>query len=133
MFIGRVCLSLMARTKSTKMRNIRRDSSFQKYRRGPRDGLIGGEKFKTFEHLENLLSQRDQKLGREGNNDYWITTQRTKNRLIKTRCMNLNALCMQERGLTKVLKSQSSLGSSIIKEERWHKIHNSKNSWIKRR
>jgi hypothetical protein len=35
--------------------------TFQKCSRGPRDGITGGEKVKTFEHLENLLSQRDQK------------------------------------------------------------------------
>jgi hypothetical protein len=38
---------------------LRRDSVFRR-RRGPRDGLAGGEKVETFEHLENLLSQRDQ-------------------------------------------------------------------------
>jgi hypothetical protein len=35
--------------------------AFQKCSRGPREGLVGGAKVKTLEHLENLLSQRDQK------------------------------------------------------------------------
>jgi hypothetical protein len=48
---------------SEKMRNLRRDSGFQKCRRGPRDGLVGGAKVKTHEHLENLLSWRDQNSG----------------------------------------------------------------------
>jgi hypothetical protein len=56
-----------------KMRNIRRDSAFQKCRRGPRDRLIGGEKVETLEHLENLLSQRDQKLRRKSDSGHWIT------------------------------------------------------------
>jgi hypothetical protein len=87
-----------------KTRKLRRDSDFQKCRRGPRDRLSGGEKVKTFEHLENLLSQRDQKLGREGDNDHWITTQRTNNHLIEARCMSLNDFHMQVRDLAKVLK-----------------------------
>jgi hypothetical protein len=68
MFTGRVCLSLMERTtmnqtsREKKMRKLRRDSGFQKCRRGPRDGLAGGEKVEILEHLENLLSQRDQNL-----------------------------------------------------------------------
>jgi hypothetical protein len=33
--------------------------------RGPREGLAGGAKIETFEHLENLLSQRDQKAQEE--------------------------------------------------------------------
>jgi hypothetical protein len=39
--------------------------TFQKCSRGPREGLAGGEKVETFEHLENLLSQRDQKAQEE--------------------------------------------------------------------
>jgi hypothetical protein len=71
MFTGRMCLSLMERTttnqtsRENKTRNIRRDSSFQKCRRGPRDGLTGGAKVETREHLEILLSRRDQKLRRK--------------------------------------------------------------------
>jgi hypothetical protein len=60
-------------SRAQKMRNIRRDSSFQKCRRGPRDGLAGGEKVETPEHLENLLSQRDQKLRRKSDSGHWIT------------------------------------------------------------
>jgi len=40
-------------------RKLRRDSSFQNCRRGPRDGLAGGEKVDTCEYLENILSWRD--------------------------------------------------------------------------
>jgi hypothetical protein len=37
---------------------LRRDSAFQKCRRGPRDRLVGGAKVETFEHLENILSRK---------------------------------------------------------------------------
>jgi len=56
-----------------KMRKLIRDSGFQKYRRGPRDGLVGGEKVETREHLEILLIQRDQKLRRKSDSGHWIT------------------------------------------------------------
>jgi hypothetical protein len=71
MFTGKVCLSFMARTtvnqtlREKKMRKLKRDSGFQKWRRGPRDELARGEKVKTREHLENILSWRDQKLRRK--------------------------------------------------------------------
>jgi hypothetical protein len=55
------------------VRKIRRDSGFQKYRQGPRDRLVGGEKLETHENLENLISQRDLKLRRKSDNGYWIT------------------------------------------------------------
>jgi hypothetical protein len=79
MFTGRMCLSLMERTttnqtsRAQKTRNLRRDSGFQKCRRGPRDRLAGGAKVETREHLENLLSQRDQKLRRKRDSGHWIT------------------------------------------------------------
>jgi hypothetical protein len=47
-------------------RKLRRDSSFQNSRRGPRDGLAGGAKVETREHLENR-SRRKSDSGR------WIT------------------------------------------------------------
>jgi hypothetical protein len=62
MFTGRMCLSLMERTstnqasRAQKTRKIRRDSGFQKYRRGTSDGLVRGSKFETREHLESLLN-----------------------------------------------------------------------------
>jgi hypothetical protein len=59
-------------SREQKMRNLRRDSGFQKCRRGPRDRLAGGEKVEILEHLENLLSQRDQKLRRKSDNDRQI-------------------------------------------------------------
>jgi hypothetical protein len=34
------------------------DSAFQKCRRGPRDGFVGGTKVEAFEYLENILSRR---------------------------------------------------------------------------
>jgi hypothetical protein len=37
---------------------LRRDSTFQKCSRGLRDRLAGGSKVKTFEDLENILSQK---------------------------------------------------------------------------
>jgi hypothetical protein len=40
------------------MRKLRRDSAFQKCRRGPRDELVGGTKVEAFGYLENILSQR---------------------------------------------------------------------------
>jgi hypothetical protein len=55
MFTGRVCFSLIARTTTMKMRNIRRDNTFQECRQGPRDEIVGGAKVETFEHLEKLL------------------------------------------------------------------------------
>jgi hypothetical protein len=64
-FIGRMFLSLMERTtlnqtsRAQKMRNLIRDRSFQKCRRGPRDALARGAKVETHENLENLLIQRD--------------------------------------------------------------------------
>jgi hypothetical protein len=79
MFIGRVFLSLMERTtmnqtsRAQKMRKLRRDSGFHKCRQGPRDRLIGGENVETHEYLENLLSQRDQKVRRKSDNGRWIT------------------------------------------------------------
>jgi hypothetical protein len=54
-------------------RKLRRDSSFQNCRRGPRDRLAGGAKVETHEHLENILSQRDQKLRRKSDSGRWIT------------------------------------------------------------
>jgi hypothetical protein len=68
----------MARTtmnqtsREQKTRKLRRDSGFQKCKRGPRDRPAGGAKVEILEHLENLLSQRDQKLGRKSDNDHWI-------------------------------------------------------------
>jgi hypothetical protein len=79
MFKGRVFLSFMERTivnqtlREQKMRKLRRYSGFQKCRRGPRDELARGEKVKTREHLENILSWRDQKLRRKSDNGCWIT------------------------------------------------------------
>jgi hypothetical protein len=79
MFIGRMCLSLMERiasnqtSRAQKTRKIKRDSGFQKCRRGPRDRLAGGEKVKTREHLENLLSRIDKKLRRKRDSGCWIT------------------------------------------------------------
>jgi hypothetical protein len=69
----------MARTtknqtsRAQKMRKLRRDSGFQKCRRGLRNGLAGGAKVETREHLEILLSQRDQKLRRKSDSGRWIT------------------------------------------------------------
>jgi hypothetical protein len=60
-------------SREKKMRKLRRDSGFQKCRRGPRDRLTGEAKVEILEHLENILSQRDQKLRRNIDNDYWIT------------------------------------------------------------
>jgi hypothetical protein len=63
-FIGIMCLSLMARTtknqtsRAQKTRKLKRDSGFLKYIQGPRDRLAGGEKDETHENLENLLSYR---------------------------------------------------------------------------
>jgi hypothetical protein len=74
MFTGIGCFSLMTRTTTMKTRKLGRDRAFQKCRQGPRDGLARGAKVNTFEHLENLLSQRDQKLRRQGESDRWITT-----------------------------------------------------------
>jgi hypothetical protein len=72
---GRMCLSLMERTTMNQTSRVCSNQSseeieialctFQKCSRGPRDGLAGGEKVETFEHLENLLSQRDQKAQEE--------------------------------------------------------------------
>jgi hypothetical protein len=42
--------------------NLRRDSSFQNCKQGPRDELAGGAKVETREHLENILIQRYHKL-----------------------------------------------------------------------
>jgi hypothetical protein len=52
---------------SMQQSKTRRDrySTLQKCNRGPRDRLTGGEKVETFEHLENLLSQRDKKAHEE--------------------------------------------------------------------
>jgi hypothetical protein len=89
MFYRKVCLSLMEKNNNVdgkqekhklrrrseqyaETRKLRKDSSFQKCRRGPRDGLAGGAKVETREHLENLLSQRDQKLRRRSDNGRWI-------------------------------------------------------------
>jgi hypothetical protein len=60
-------------SRAQKTRKLRRDSGFQKCRRGPRDGLAGGAKVETREHLENLLSRRDQKLRRKSDSGRWIT------------------------------------------------------------
>ena len=82
-----VCLSLMERTTSlmfyrkkhklrrrseqyAETRKLRRDSSFQNCRRGPRDGLAVGEKVETREHLENILSRRDHKLRRKSDSGH---------------------------------------------------------------
>jgi hypothetical protein len=79
MYTRRVCFSLMERTttnqtlRENKMRKLRRDSGFHKCRRGPRDGLAGGSKVEILEHLENLLSKRDQKLRRKSDNYHCIT------------------------------------------------------------
>jgi hypothetical protein len=79
MFTGRMFLSLMARTtmnqtsRVQKTRKLRRDRGFQKYRQGPRDGLIGEAKVETREHLENLVIQRDQNLRRKSDSGHWIT------------------------------------------------------------
>jgi hypothetical protein len=51
---------------------MKRDNGFQKCRRDPRDGLAGGAKFETREHLENLLSQRDQNLRKKSDSGRWI-------------------------------------------------------------
>jgi hypothetical protein len=89
MFTGRMCLSLMERittnqtSRAHKKRKIRRDSGFQKCRRGPRDRLIGGGKVETREHLESLLCQRDQKLRRKRKVVIGSPIQRTKNHWIE--------------------------------------------------
>jgi hypothetical protein len=58
----------------TSMPKLRRDSVFQKRRRDPKSsGLAEGAKVETLEHLENLLSQRDQKLRRKSDSGRWIT------------------------------------------------------------
>jgi len=94
MLTGRACLSLMERktvrmalvrktmrmeywkqwwkTGKNKTRNLRRHRGFQECRWGPRYELAGGAKVKTFEHLENLLSERYNKLRRKRNSGCWI-------------------------------------------------------------
>ena len=60
-------------TRLNSLPKLRRDSVFQKRRRDPKSsGLAEGAKVETLEHLENLLSQRDQKLMRESDNVRWI-------------------------------------------------------------
>jgi hypothetical protein len=45
----------------------------------------------------------------------------------------LNPCVRRRSGLVKVPKSQSDLGPSIIKEDRWRKIHNFRSLWTRRR
>jgi len=47
--------------------------------------------------------------------------------------MRLNPSVRRRSGLLKVPKSQSDLGPSIIKEDRWRKIHNFESLWTRRR
>jgi hypothetical protein len=49
------------------------ETTVQNYRRGPTDRLARGKNFETREHLENLLSQRDQKLRNKSDSGCWIT------------------------------------------------------------
>jgi hypothetical protein len=107
--------------------------TFQKCRRGPRDRLVGGEKVETFEHLENLLSRKKSEAQEEERQQPLDHSAEDQQRLIKARCTSLSALHMQKSELTKVLKSRSNLGPSIVKEDRWRKIHNSGSSWTRRR
>jgi hypothetical protein len=79
MFTERMCFSFMERiavnqtSRAQKKRKLRRDSSFQKYKQGPGDRLVGGEKVETRENLEIPLSQRDQNLRRKSDSGRWIT------------------------------------------------------------
>jgi hypothetical protein len=61
---------------------LRRDSTFQKCSRGPRDGLAGGSKVNTFEYLENILSQEkseDREEEREWSLDHSAKDQQPSN------------------------------------------------------
>jgi hypothetical protein len=49
------------------------------------------------------------------------------------KCTRLNPSVCRRSGLLKVPKSQSDLGPSIIKEDRWRKIHNFRILWTQRR
>jgi hypothetical protein len=74
---GRMLLSLMARIAVNQTSRVCSNQSskeieialcaFQKCSRGPKEGLAGGTKVETFEHLEN------RKLRRKNDSGHWIT------------------------------------------------------------